>query len=800
MRFHTCLRIPPQRLVAATVVVGLLAWISPQCVSADEAVDSLRPLLRTYCFECHGAEMQESDLDFSRVTGAGSLEEDGEFWSRVLEQVQSHVMPPEDSPGPTAEERDRMVEVLAGLLDRLAEQAPHDPGRVTMRRLNRRQYNHTIRDLLGIDLEPASNFPADDVRDGFDNNGDALTLPPILLEKYLTAADLALDQAIVSDGPPRTVQINLEGEWLRAAARGRAKSKETSSEPSDSFPESGDAVTLGLEEEITCQLEDPPSGHYRVRFRASLAGASPQPATVALWLDGVDLALLRVDRREFQEYEATLPVSSGARRLLLRHTPATANQPKKDSPPPPELRIQRLEVIGPARALSHRRLFFVEPGDEGLSDIEAARAVLERFASRAFRRPATKEQLERPLAIYRQGREEGLSFVQALRTPLWSILVSPHFLFLVETERPSGIDGNYTLDQYEIASRLSYFLWSSMPDERLFQLAEQQRLSDPDMLVAEVDRMLEDPRSSDLVDSFVSQWLGLERLERAERNAEQYREFDERLRREMRAEPLMLFEYILREDRSLMELLTADYAFLNHRLARLYGLEIEGGDTLRRVPLPDARRGGVITTAAVLTATSLPTRTSPVNRGKWILEQILGAPPPPPPPDVPELEQQAAESAEGRPLSLRERLEAHRADPQCAPCHRRMDVLGLGLENYDALGRWREQVGGQEIDASGTLPGGDSFADPAGLKRILSAQRDAFTRTLTEKLLSYASGRSITRSDHREITSIVQTVASDGYRLRRLIHEVVRSDAFRMRRAAAIDERPTTDNNSGETQ
>lgn len=271
-------------------------------------------------------------------------------------------------------------------------------------------------------------------------------------------------------------------------------------------------------------------------------------------------------------------------------------------------------MIGPARALSHRRLFFVEPGDEGLSDIEAARAVLERFASRAFRRPATKEQLERPLAIYRQGREEGLSFVQALRTPLWSILVSPHFLFLVETERPSGIDGNYTLDQYEIASRSSYFLWSSMPDEQLFQLAEQQRLSDPDVLVAEVDRMLEDPRSADLVDSFVSQWLGLERLERAERNAEQYREFDERLRREMRAEPLMLFEYILREDRSLMELLTADYAFLNHRLARLYGLEIEGGDTLQRVPLPDARRGGVITTAAVLTATSLPTRTSPVSR------------------------------------------------------------------------------------------------------------------------------------------------------------------------------------------
>lgn len=428
---------------------------------------------------------------------------------------------------------------------------------------------------------------------------------------------------------------------------------------------------------------------------------------------------------------------------------------------------------------AHNRIFATEPGVTGR---DGAGVVIDRFATRAFRRPATAAEVDRLMALYDRGRKDGKSHVEAVRVPLLAVLVSPHFLFRVERgEGPKDAAGALRLTDYELASRLSYFLWSGPPDAELLRLAAGKKLHDPAALKAQVKRMLADPRASALAENFAGQWFGLRRLDTVAPDRVLFRGFSDPLRRVMAAEVLMQFEAVAREDRSALDLLHAEYTFLNEDLARHYGVKGVTGPHMRKVKLDDPARGGVVTSAAVLTLTSHPTRTSPVKRGKWLLDEILGAPPPPPPPDVPELE----EAPKGKPAAatLRERLERHRTDPKCFGCHVQMDALGLGLENFDAVGRWRDRDGGRPVNAAGELPGGEKFTSPAELKRVLLAHKAEFGRCLAEKVFVYALGRGLERPDRREVKRVADALAKDDWRFSTLVTEVVLSYPFRYRLA-----------------
>jgi hypothetical protein len=435
--------------------------------------------------------------------------------------------------------------------------------------------------------------------------------------------------------------------------------------------------------------------------------------------------------------------------------------------------------IGPGeRPQSHRRILFQDPGRGDEGRIEAARAAIERFATRAFRRPVTRDEVEGILGIFRLAHDRGESFERAVQVALTSVLVSPRFLYLVEPEEDAE---DRPLDGYELASRLSYFLWSSMPDDELFAEAEAGTLRSN--LRRQVDRMIADPKSDAFVSNFVGQWLQLRRLDGLARDESLYPGFDEDLRDAMRTETEQFFAEILRNDRSVMELLDSNFTFVNETLARHYGIEGISGNEFRRVSLEGRPRGGVLTQASVLTLTSNPNRTSPVKRGQWILQQILGTPPPPPPPDVPELEE---EGEAAHVASLRERLELHRANPECASCHSQMDPLGFALENFDAIGRWRDADGDFPIDASGELSGGITFDDAEDLKRILvESSAKKFSRTLIEQLMTYALGRGLEPDDYPTVEAIRERLGSEDDRIRSILHGIVESEAFRHRGVAA---------------
>jgi hypothetical protein len=451
--------------------------------------------------------------------------------------------------------------------------------------------------------------------------------------------------------------------------------------------------------------------------------------------------------------------------------------------------VDHFEIIGPydphARPLteSHQRIFLCghAPGQHGP---ECARRIVAALARRAYRRPVGDAEVEKLARFVNLAQQNGDSFEQGVRIALEAILVSPHFLFRIENDPdPNGAAAAHRIDDYELAARLSYFLWSSMPDEELFRLAGERKLHRPEALRAQVHRMLLDKRSVALVDNFAGQWLELRNLDSVKPDPDRFPNFDEELRKAMREETRLFFEAVIHEDRSILDFIDGKYTFLNERLAKHYGIPGVVGPEFRRVALTGDERSGVLTQASVLTVSSYPTRTSPVLRGKWILENILNDPPPPPPPGVANLKEEAI----GTTMSLRQQLEQHRANPACAACHTRMDPLGFGLENYDAVGQWRTQDGKFAIDAAGTLPGGRSFHGPGELKGILRADRDAFARCLTEKLLTYALGRGLERYDRPAVNLIEQRLAASDYRFSRLVLEIVESLPFGMRHGEAPD-------------
>jgi hypothetical protein len=768
--------------LAGGVVVVLAAGLAalrtrPQEAPKPAFAAHVRPFLDAYCASCHGPQKAKAKLDFSKFPDEAAVLADRKLWKRVWDQVQAFEMPPEDAKAqPKPDERERFALAVEALLDREEPGAPRDPGRVVIRRLNRVEYRNTIRDLVGVAFDPTADFPSDDVGYGFDNIGDVLSLPPLLMEKYLAAAERILDQAVFTEDRRKPAVRRLEAEQMQV--QGGASP--------DGFQQ-----VLFANGEVFTTVEVPQDGQYLLRIRAGEDRAGTEPAKMTVRVDDREVKTIDVNapRDRLKVFEEKTPIRAGRRRIGAAfindfYDPQAKDRFARDR----NLVIDYVELVGPVDAKpaepppSHARIFFVKPG-VSLTKREAASQILARFAERAWRRPLRPGEVERLLTRFDLAERNGESFEVAVRVPLLAVLVSPHFLFRVEPD-PPGTDpkGVSRVDGHALASRLSYFLWSSMPDDELLGLARDGKLAEPAVLDAQVGRMLRDPRARSLAENFAVQWLQLRRLETHVADPKRFPAFDEKLREAFRREVELLFDEVVREDRNVLTLLDADFTYLNERLARHYGIEGVRGEEMRRVELQDPRRGGVLMMGGILTVTSNPTRTSPVKRGKWVLETILGTPPPPPLPDAGELKDEP-EGAEK--LTVRQLLEAHRADPSCANCHRRMDPIGIAFENYDGIGRWRETEGRLPLDVGGTLADGKAFQGPVELKRILLGRKDDFARNLVERMLTYALGRGVEYYDGPAIKEMRKSLAGQGYRMSALVAGIARSYPFQHRRNRA---------------
>jgi hypothetical protein len=764
--------------LAAALFAGslLLLWprfrpAAPGVSSANAYSDEVRPLLARHCYPCHGRQKAKAKLNLEAFADEASVVKARRTWKKVYDQVQAREMPPKEKPKLSGPELETLISWLEATLDRPDPRAPRDPGRVVMRRLNRVEYRNTIRDLVGVDFNPnAEDFPSDDVGYGFDNIGDVLSMPPLLMEKYLAAAEKILGQAILTEERTRPAVRRFEARTLQSTGGG--------------VPD-GDMLVMFANGESVLPVEIAQAGKYLLRIRAAGDQAGSEPARMALKVDDRPIRVVDVSvpRREAKVYEEPLDLRPGARKIAAAFINDYYNPEARPKERDRNLVLDYVELVGPIDLKppdppeSHRRIFFTKPG-LSTTKRQAALEIVGRFARRAFRRPVSPAELERLLSLSDLAEKQGDSFEASVRLALQAVLVSPHFLFRIE--RSSG-----RLSDHELASRLSYFLWSTMPDAGLEEAAEQGRLRDPAAYEAEVRRMLKDPKARSLAENFAIQWLQLRRLETQAPDPKRFPSWDEKLRTAMHDEAVLLFEEIVREDRSVLELLGANYTYLNERLAAHYGIAGVNGPQMRRVELADPRRGGVLTLGAVLTVTSNPTRTAAVKRGKWVLETILGTPPPPPLPDAGELKD---ETDEDRKLSLRQRLEKHRADPSCANSHQRMDPIGFAFENYDAIGAWRDRDGAHAIETAASLPDGSSFRGPVELRALLLSRKDDFVRCLTEKLTTFALGRGVEYFDASTVRGIRGALAEHQYRFSSLVLEIARSYPFQYRRDRGTEE------------
>ena len=769
------------------------AAAEPAAGQAEAGPSTYRAVLDRYCVACHNRRTLAGSLALDDV----DLEQAGrraELWEKVLQKLHTRAMPPPGRPRPAPAVYDAFGTWLERSLDQWAADHPN-PGRPAIHRLNRLEYANAVRDLLHLDVDARTLLPADDLAYGFDNNAAILTVAPGLFSRYMSAARtvsrLAVgDPSIEADVvrypmSPLLVQDGRMSEDLPFGSRGGAAVRHH-------FPRDADYV-------------------LRIALRQNRGRNEPQEIDVRV--DGERIALLRAGRwpddapagspgaRAAEEgLVVRFPVRAGTRPVSVSFTGRTM-APEGVAPARLPLwtfstgrgyvepmALDGFEIEGPydseaaaaADTPSRRRIFVCEPA--GAAGEEACAAqIVETLARRAFHRPVTDEDLQDLLAFYREGRAEG-GFRAGVRRALESILVDPEFLFRIERDPPGAAPATaYRLSDVELAARISFFLWASIPDDELLDAAAAGRLRDPEVLEAQVRRMLADERAGTLVTSFAAQWLHLRRMRTVAPDVNAFPAFDENLREALIRETELFVGSQLRDDRSVVELLTADHTFVNERLARHYGIPGVYGSRFRRVKWDDDRRRGLLGQGSILTVTSLATRTSPVVRGKWILENVLGTPPPPPPPDVPELE---AGSDSGEPASLRARLEAHRANPVCSNCHARMDPLGFALESFDAVGQWREtDAGGAPIDTAGVLPDGAAFDGLPALRDVLHGRRDEFVATVTEKLLTYALGRGVEHYDRPAIRAIVREAAADDYRWSSIILGITRSLPFQMRRS-----------------
>jgi hypothetical protein len=960
---------PTVLLLAAFGLAGFSRAAGAEMMSSDVAFDkNVKPLLEKYCYECHGNGKHKGDVTLDTDKTLADIHQNAKKWETAMERVHTQEMPPDDADlQPQPAER----EVISGWIEKELfhlDPANPDPGRVTIHRLNRTEYNNTIRDLVGVDFKPADDFPADNSGYGFDNISDVLSLPPVLLEKYLNAAHRVLDEAIPteviqtkathlranlmevgfnaegdrgdgwmplgsleedglatrmvfsegdyvvkvqafatpkgkyasSNKPLSEVPIMLTcmvddaivGVWNIAAPEGKPETYEmriglpagkhrlafvnhhlrggenelvmgngrlgpkqggtvyvktvdiegplqtaTHRVPADKLEVTGEGKFtpqgerfLEHEGEVALKYTVPAEAEYIVRAQAYAQQAGKDPARMEFRVDGKPVHTFDVlapaklvpieGQRVFsavllnaipQVYEYRLKLPAGTHRLAAAFINDFADPENKN----PNLRdrnliIDYLEVASltdpaklPAKPDPIQQLYAkaaTPPRQTGVLGLFAkisgrkspvpapaaqARTIIADFTRRAWRRPVEPAEVDSLMKLYSSAAAEGGSFDASVKYALQAVLVSPYFLFRGETTPAARLASAPVLGrpvgEIALASRLSYFLWSSMPDDELLDLAERGALRQN--LDAQVRRMLASPKAHALVTNFAGQWLEIRNLKYVAPDSKLFPGFDEDLRDSMQKETETFFEYVMRQDRSIMDFVNADYTFVNERMAKFYGMPNVTGDEFRQVSLVGTPRRGVLTQASVLTITSTPTRTSPVKRGKWVLEDLLGTPPPPPPPDVPPL---AADSKQVT-GTLRHQMEEHRANPVCASCHARMDPIGFGLENFDAIGAWRDKDGGVVVDPSGKLTTGESFNGATDLIGILSdRKRDSFVRNFSEKLLIYSLGRGVERYDRPALDQIVKNVQGGGYRFSSVVLAVVKSVPFDQQRTETV--------------
>ena len=778
-------------LAAASAAAGPVAAVE---AAAEQA------LLDRYCVTCHNERLETGGLSLEGAD-VDDVAAHPELWEKVVRKLRTGAMPPQPRPRPDAAAYGRMVSYLETALDAAAA-ASLDPGRTdTFRRLNRTEYRNAIRDLLALDVDVAALLPRDDSAFGFDNV-NAGGLSPTLMERYLTAAQKVSRLAVGS-------RLPAPGSRVVVIPADRTQEDHVAGLP---FGTRGGTVVDHL---------FPADGEYEIQVRLqrnrneNVEGLT-EPHDVEITLDGRRLELFTMEpsRNFVLQANATyyadegidnhlnvrVSVPAGPHRVgatFIKKNSAlleTTRQPydahfNMDRHPRQQPAVRMVSIVGPfdptgvGETPSRTRIFSCRPPSGATAEEEEACAtgIIASLARRAYRRPVTVDDFDRLVSFYQRGYAEG-GFESGVETALRALLASPEFLFRIERD-PNGLaaDTPYRVSDLELATRLSFFLWSSLPDDALIDAAAGRRLSDPAVIEAEVRRMLADPRAEALTTNFASQWLHLRNLDAMRPDARLFPDFDDNLRQGFRRETELLFRSVLDEDRSVLDLLTADYTFLNERVAKHYDLPGVYGDHFRRVELPtDSPRAGLLGHGSILTVTSYAPRTSPVLRGKWILENLLGTPPPPPPPNVPPLDETRSNT---RIVSMRERMESHRRNPQCAVCHRIMDPAGLSMENFDAIGRWRESEGAAPIDAAGSLPGGEDFDGVAGLRDALLERPDVFAGVVAEKLLTFALGRGLDHGDAPAVRAIVRSAAADDYRLSSLVLGIVSSTPFQMRRS-----------------
>jgi hypothetical protein len=729
-----------------------------------------QPFLKQYCWDCHSGQDPDGGMRLDQGKTSAELRTARRSWEKVVVMLRSQQMPPEGEATPPKEKLDAVTKWLEHVLNAVDCSAPLVPAHVTLRRLTRVEYQNTVRDLLGIDFRIPDDFPADNVGYGFDNIGDVLALPPMLMEKYLAAAEQVSAKVLAEIGPSRGSTATITADRIQGGGSSRR---------------AGAGWWLFSNGDLSAGHEFPRPGEYVIRVHAEGDQAGAEPVKMALAIDGQRRKIFDVKqegRIEAFEYAGTF--RRGRHSVAVQfindfYDPKNADPAQRDR----NLFVQDIEIVGPkpdpvqAATPAAQRILIARP-TRAVPTRDAVQKVLRHLATRAYRRPVSDEEMTRLMKVAETAIARKQSFEQTVAFALRAILVSPNFLFRVELDSPNQDSGTVqSLAEYELATRLSYFLWSTMPDDELFRLAREGKLRAN--LAQQVDRMLKDPKSTSLAENFATQWLGLRNLEMMQPDPQLFPSYNAALRDAMRREAVLFFEAVVREDRGVFDLLSADFTYVNEQLAGHYGIGGVRGPKFRRVSLSNSQRGGVLTQAGVLTVTSNPTRTSPVKRGKWIMENILGTPPPPPPPNVPELPETEAAKQTG---SLRQRFELHRKDPVCASCHEKMDPLGFGFENFDAIGAWRTKDGRFEIDPSGKMPGGEPFAGSDQLRERLSRDyRDHFLRCLTEKMLVYALGRGMEGCDRCVIDDICKAVSKNDYRVSTLILEIVKSVPFQKR-------------------
>lgn len=755
----------------------------------------VQPLMIQHCGDCHMNGENEGGVSLSEHDSLDKIRTYESTWEQVRGVIRAEAMPPPESSSISPEERATLSEWIDRALHEVDCGCRPPVPEVTLRRLNQAEYDNTVRDLIGVDFRPSKvmGFVSDDVGNGFDNQGEVLTLPPIAMEKYLQAASFIAEKAIAVD-----------------REQFRKQSFET------------DSLSFGERIEIPVHLSE---GKYQVSVRARFGDDQKDPCTARLLWDGQPVIEWEIPPRN-ENFKHEIESSAGDHVLSLEYSD-DSNADARGAPNR-RLVVESFRISGPdggqpAFPKVHQRIVVAYPTDQDAADspsigtAEASRRVFAHVLPRVYRRPVTEQEINALVVICQRATEGGFSYLESLRFGLQAALVSPQFLFRGERKIDCS-DGEQRIDDYSLASRLSYFLWSSMPDEELFRLASAGQLGEESILAAQVQRMLQDPKSDALLTGFFAQWLGLRNLNKIEVDGSRFPAWSDRLRAAMIRETELFCRSLIHEG-EIGDLLDADYTFVNPRLAEYYGVDYEGRDPAEmyrrrpgrrgnderrqglyeqedrwvRVSLPSNRRG-IVTQGAALALTSNPTRSSPVKRGRWILETVLGDPPPSAPPNVPSLEQSKAEEN----ATLRERLEIHRSNPSCAGCHKLMDPIGLGLENFDAIGRWRDSDGGEPIASQGELIDGRTFSGPAELVAILAERKDAIAENFTRRLLTYALGRGLQRADTCDVDRILARSRSQAYTMRSIIEGVVLSDAFLQRSAVQVSQPPSSEDSANE--